>query len=155
MREHFRTRPFPSPSRFGIRLCFVRPHFPSSNWGHYQRTAKGDSGKPTRISTTVSLSMLMKVAFLPFSCFHELPKKCSTKMSMAASTKMRTQVVRAHLFCFRLSSVRENHRATTKEQQFQIFKRFRISRALQNFCPGTSRLNPGAYVHESKEISAD
>ena len=28
-REHFGTRPLLSPSLFGIRLYFVRPHFPS------------------------------------------------------------------------------------------------------------------------------
>ena len=30
-REHFGTRPFLSPSLSGIRLYFVRPHFPSPN----------------------------------------------------------------------------------------------------------------------------
>ena len=30
-REHFGTRPCQSPSRFGIRLHFLRPHFPSPN----------------------------------------------------------------------------------------------------------------------------
>ena len=28
-KEHFGTRPCQSPSRFGIRLHFLRPHFPS------------------------------------------------------------------------------------------------------------------------------
>ena len=31
--EHFGTRPFLSPSPSGIRLYFVRPHFPSPNFG--------------------------------------------------------------------------------------------------------------------------
>ena len=42
-RERFGTRPSQSPSRFGIRLHFLRPHFPSPN--NVQQTVSGKIGR--------------------------------------------------------------------------------------------------------------
>ena len=54
-REHFGTRPCQSPSRFGIRLHFVRPHFPSPNPERAKRQSIGDPHAMDSVSLLSSL----------------------------------------------------------------------------------------------------
>ena len=70
-REHFGTLPCQSPSRFGIRLHFLRPHFPSpkrsieksgfvpeSRHASNQRTSRTGKGKPgAKLGSTLPLTV--------------------------------------------------------------------------------------------------
>ena len=53
-REHFGTRPCQSPSRLGIRLHFLRPHFPSPPPPKKRKPAKKEQKIPTPKSSRIS-----------------------------------------------------------------------------------------------------